>query len=454
MVNRRPRLAPPAAVLIALAVALTSPSPVLAADDGDVATRAGQSAAQNFREALDDLPFDLGGFLDIRAGTRITRDHHQLRESLLEIRLQLDIEHEFDDGTVLKIRPDFLFDPIPERRQFDLERGRGWLDLREANVTFMPTDWMDVKVGRQILTWGTGDLVFLNDLFPKDWNAFFIGRDTEYLKAPSDAVKISLFGDAVNFDVVFSPRMDADRFIDGDRISYWNRMQGRRSGTFVHVERRDRWLSESETAWRFSKNIEGYEVALYGYYGFWKSPEGFNPATGEAVYPRMSAYGGSIRGPVAGGIGNFEMVGYDSRQDRSGRNPFVPNSEMRYLVGYTREIGKDLTMGLQYYLEQMLKHNAYRATRPAGSPREDPFRHVLTLRLTKLLMNQNLMLSMFAYYSPSDGDTYLRPHVHYKLSDAWSAEAGANIFLGTHPATFFSQFQENTNIYAGLRYSF
>ena len=41
-------------------------------------------------------------------------------------------------------------------------------DLRMASLTFSPADWMDVRVGRQVLTWGTGDLLFLNDLFGDD----------------------------------------------------------------------------------------------------------------------------------------------------------------------------------------------------------------------------------------------------------------------------------------------
>lgn len=444
----------PAPATVALLAAIVTVGVQATAGAEDTAADEPQEKPFSLRESLDELPFHLGGFLDARAGTRVVRDHHQLRESLLETRLQLDAEHEFESGAILKIRPDFLFDPVPERQQFDLEEGRGWLDLREANILLMPTDWMDVKVGRQILTWGTGDLVFLNDLFPKDWKSFFIGRDVEYLKAPSDAVKVSTFGDLVNFDVVFTPRFDPDRYIEGDRISYWNVMQQRRSGTFVHVERPDDWVCDSETAWRFSKNLKGYETAVYGYYGFWKSPEGFNSATGKATFPRLSAYGMSFRGAVGKGIGNFETAFYDSHQDRPGDDPFVPNSQMRYLVGYTQEIGRDFTMGLQYYVEQMLDHAEYESTRPAGAPLKDAARHVLTLRLTKLLMNQNLTLSMFAYYSPSDGDAYLRPHVQYKLSDAWTAEAGANAFFGTRPATFFSQFRDNSNLYAALRYSF
>jgi hypothetical protein len=59
-------------------------------------------------------------------------------------------------------------------------------------------------------------------------------------------------------------------------------------------------------------------------------------------------------------------------------------------------------------------------TRPLASESQarDGDRLVTTVRLTKLLMNQNLRLSLFGYYSPSDKDVYLRPNVNYKVSDA------------------------------------
>ena len=48
----------------------------------------------------------------------------------------------------------------------------------------------------------------------------------------------------------------------------------------------------------------------------------------------------------------------------------------------------------------------------------------------------------------------MRPNVNYKVSDTLTVEAGANVFFGDHPHTFFGQFQNNTNIYTGIRYSF
>ncbi|MHC4085262.1 MAG: hypothetical protein ACYSWZ_16835 [Planctomycetota bacterium] len=60
----------------------------------------------------------------------------------------------------------------------------------------------------------------------------------------------------------------------------------------------------------------------------------------------------------------------------------------------------------------------------------------------------------FTYYSPTDKDVYMRPNLNYKASDNVALEVGANIFFGDYPNTFFGQFENNSNIYAVVRYSF
>jgi hypothetical protein len=222
----------------------------------------------------------------------------------------------------------------------------------------------------------------------------------------------------------------------------------------LSVERRREIFEEDELALRLYRNISNYELAFYGYWGYWKSPGGFNDTMTAAVFPELNVYGASLRGAVGKGIGNAEIGYYDSTDDSSGDDPLINNSEMRYLLGYTQEIGKDLTAGVQYYVEQMLDYDNYDETLPAGMPARDEFRHVTTLRLTKLLMNQNLRLSLFTYYSPSDEDVYMRPIANYKASDNLSLEAGFNIFFGDEAYTFFGQFRDTTNLYTALRYSF
>jgi len=395
---------------------------------------------------LAGLDYEINGFYETRAGYRTRKDPYEKDMSIMETRLQLDISA-YNDWADFKIKGDAIGDLVGEEGDFD---------LREANMSASPLDFMDIKVGRQILTWGTGDLIFINDLFPKDWQSFFIGRDTEYLKAPSDALKVSIFADQANVDFVYTPRFDPDRFISGERVSFWDgnvlRLAGR--DRIVHTDRPDRWFRDDEFAVRVYKNINNYEYALYGYWGYWKSPGGQTAgASPQATFPDLNVYGASVRGNVGEGIGNIELGYYDSTDDSSGTNPLVKNSELRFLAGYSQEIARDFTIGLQYYLEHMLDYGAYLDNLPAG-PARDRNRSLLTLRLTRLLMEQTVTLSLFTYYSPTDKDVYMRPRINYKMTDDLAVELGVNIFFGDHPDTFFGQFENNSNLYTAVRYTF
>ncbi len=401
------------------------------------------------------LPIDFSGFADSRLGARTQDDPYEKELSLGEIRLQLEGEKAWDAAS-LRVRTDFLYDPVYDRGTVALETGQGWFDLREARAAFTPLPFLDARIGRQIITWGTGDLVFINDLFPKDWNSFLIGRDTEYLKAPADAAAVSLFSDWADLDLVYSPVFDPDRYIDGSRISYFNPVLNRIAGrnAVIETEMPQSWFKDDEIAARIYRNLGSYELAAYLYHGFWKSPAGADPASGKATFPRLAVYGLSGRGAAGPGIANLEFGWYDSRDDVAGSDPLVRNGELRLLAGYEQEIAPDFSAGLQYYLEYMLNYGNYRAVLIEGEHPRDEARHLLTLRLTRRLLNQNLVLSLFAYWSPSDADCYLRPHVLYRIDDHWSAELGANLFWGEHDWTFFGQFAQNTNIYLAARYGF
>jgi len=388
---------------------------------------------------------EVHGFLEQRAGSRTVDDPYQEGLSIMETRFQLDGSYAPDWGQ-LRLKADTLIDGV---------EGTGRCLLRELNLQLSPLSQVDIKVGRQALTWGTGDLLFINDMFPKDWVSFFIGRDLEYLKAPSDAIKINSFLGRWNLTLVYTPQFDPDMYIDGSRISYWNGYLGRIAGkdAIIKADRPDKWFSDDEWAVRFAGRVGRYDLALYGYWGYWKSPGGIDPTTGMATFPRLDVYGASIEGPFAKGLGNIELGWYRSVHDLDGYDPTVNNSELRYLVGYRQEIWRDLNAGMQYYIEQILDYDGYMAGVPSEMAR-DRIRQVLTANISSLWMNQNLVCSFFLYYSPSDEDAYLRPNIRLKASDHMTFDLGANIFTGPQRHTFFGQFRYDTNIYAGLRLSF
>lgn len=394
------------------------------------------------------FPLEMHGYWDARAGIRTQDDPAQSKSSsMVESRLQLKTQREWDRA-IFEFTGDLIVDGL---------MSEVYGDLRQARLTWSVTDNIDLRVGRQVLTWGTGDLLFVNDLFPKDWNAFFIGRDVEYLKAPSDALKLGWYNDALNVEFVYTPQFAPDRFITGDRISFWNPLFDRHDGYSrdVNFNVPSTWFEDDEFAWRLYRRLGNFEVAAYGYAGYWKSPGGQRliPFL-QGAFPKLNVYGASLRGPLGKGIFNVEAGYYDSRQDSGGENPFVNNSEFRLLLGYEQEIAKELTASVQYYLEHMVDYSAYMNTRIPLIEARDQDRHLFTLRLTKLLMDQNLRLSWFAYFSPSDGDAYLRPNAQYKINDHWMVEGGANVFLGESEASFFGQFEDNSNVYAAARFSF
>lgn len=403
------------------------------------------SWAEDPNSFLDGLRrMEMHGFLEARTGIRTQRDPYEKDISVMEVRLQGEFLKNME-WFEFKYKGDVWGDGITQDGEYD---------TREAWCFARPSDFLDVKIGRQVLTWGTGDLVFLNDLFPKDWQSYFIGRDKEYLKAPSDVAKISLFTELASLDMVYAPKFNPDRYITGEYISYWNEdldsLAGRNA--IVVADKPDRWFEDDEAAVRIYSSIDSYELALYGYWGFWKSPGG-ETTSGISIFPALNVYGGSVRGRIGPGIGNVELAYYQSADDEDGSNPRINNSEMRYLIGYTQDLAKDCNVSLQYYVEYMLDYSAYKANLKGG-PVCDQDRHVVTVQLTKLLMNQNLAMSLSGYYSPSDMDAYLRPTIHYKYTDKITFEGGANIFLGSEPYTFFGQFENDTNIYVAIRYSF
>ena len=405
------------------------------------------AGAEDLRDSLyDAYGIDFTTFIEARAGARIDRDQDEKDLSVGETRWQIELGRDLGAAHI-DLKADFLADGVEENAT---------AALRELNIAFSPLDNLDVKAGRQVLTWGTGDLLFINDLFPKDWESFFIGRDDEYLKAPSDAVKTSVYFDFADLDLIYIPVANTSTYIDGSRLSYWNGLAGRIGDRGLQAADHDRVRvgQDAEYAARLSHTYGSVEAALYFFNGFWKTPQGVDAGDHNLFYPRLSVYGASVRGPVLGGIANAEFGYYDSREDSSGSDPFIRNSEYRYLVGYEHELGPDFTGGLQYYLEVKKDYSAYEANLTPGAPAKDEYRHLLTMRLTKLMFNQNLTLSFFGYWSPSDHDAYLRPKISYKLTDNWTADAGANLFYGRYDHTFWGQFEDNTNIYAGLRWSY
>ena len=428
-----------------------SDAPTLPAGLGTIGEPSKTSDNSQSRSETSSSNIRLTGFLETRYGIRLQSDNFGETETLNEIRLQTRLSG--NQGPLdYRLTQDWILDGLAPSSSVDLNTGDGWVDLREAWVSGQPASFLDIKAGRQITTWGTGDLLFISDLFPKDWRALILGRDEEYLKAPSDAIKASLYHPWINLDIVHTPEFDADRFITGQRLSYFDPSLGSLTGA-PNMIKAD-YLHNSEWAARANRVYGNTEVALYYYRGYWKQPVGYNLDSGQPIFPRLETISASWRQPLAGGLFNIEVGSYDSLDDPNGDLSNIRNSESRFLIGFERELAKNLNGSFQYYVEQTSDYQASLSAAPQNGSIPDRRRHVFTTRITQQLRMQTLQLSLFAFYSPSDEDGYLRPNLHYAIDDQWSASLGSNLFFGKTNRTFFGQLKNNTNAYFSLRRSY
>jgi hypothetical protein len=363
---------------------------------------------------------------------------------LAEERVQLQVEG-YGGPFHLYLKEDAFYDHVQE--EADQELREGYLDYSAAS-------W-DVRLGRQVLTWGVGDLIFINDVFPKDFAAFFSGRPLEYLKKGVDGARVGWYPGFANFVLVVVPFFEPDTGLSPSRFS----MMSPVPPTVVDIERQEprTSLENTEVALRAYRNLLGFDASLYYYRGFFRQASVLlseDQTSAAFVHPKVSVYGASLQGNALGGVLSLEGAYYRSREDEDGDNPFIPNSQSRFLLGYQRQLTANFTASAQYYLEYMHDFSDYERTLPPGFPRADRLSQLATLRLTELLFHQTLVLSFFSFYSPSDGDYLLIPEVKYHFSDHVWAALGANVFGGGGGTGRFGRLDENDNVYVQLRYEF
>jgi len=386
------------------------------------------------------------GFIEGALGSRWDTDPQTgSKGTLREFRARVETDWA-NDVLAIGFKGDALYDDIVE--EFDIE-------IRDLTLTFSPGSNLDVKLGRQVLTWGTGDLLFLNDLFAKDWVSFFSGRDTEYLKAPSNSARFNLYTNLVNIDFAWTPVFESDNYLTGERFSFFSPLAGGKVAPNppLSADEPSQKFSNGEFALRLFKTLNGTEYALYGYRGFFKQPLGLNNQQ-MPEFPPMTSVGASLRRTQWSGLFNAEVSYYFSRDDRSGTDPLVPNDQFRLLLGFEREADTNFNIGVQYFLEWTQDHDELIENSPTPQFEPDEYRHLFTTRLTYRALRDKLIWSLFAFYSPSDQDYYLRPKLTWRYSDQWLYEGGLSLFGGTDEHTFFGQLDDNSNAYLRIRFNY
>ena len=203
-----------------------------------------------------------------------------------EERIQLKLDAFSDDGLAgFTGRLDFFHDAVVGEPGTEVREI--YLDLISEYVTF--------RAGRQIVTWGLGDLLFINDIFPKDWVAFFTGRPLQYLKVGSDALKVDLYPGFLNAEIIVTPFFEPDRYPTGERLVIPDPFP---AGLSRREETKKRSFENVELSSKISRYVADWEAALYLSRTFYRVPaqtldDPTSPTEVQLRFPRLNTFGAS-----------------------------------------------------------------------------------------------------------------------------------------------------------------
>lgn len=396
-------------------------------------------------EAVASTQYELGGFAQASYGVRTWPTNSctpaqvcrfMLGEERLQLKLQAHTEGEVDaafTGITDLIHDDVLGESRLDPRELYVELSRGRLMVR---------------VGRQVITWGTGDLFFVNDIFPKDWESFYLGRPFEYFKVASDGLRVLL----APLDAVVLPRFTADALPPGARFLGTADAQPNQpvSGgpppfTFHNVE----------AALRIYGSSQSWDGNLYASKTFYRTPsvDADNSGALHMRYPPLVVVGASAVGPFLGGVANVEAGAYYSRSNLLATRTQLPFNTARALLGYARPLWEDGTLSAQVFTETILQYKSYRAALPAGQPAHKRVHPMGSLRFTQALFEQTLQLNLLAVYAASPSEGFVNATARYSFNDAVWAEVGMNFFGGNSSGNF-GMFRRDSNAFLNTRYAF
>ena len=393
----------------------------------------------------------LHGFLQTNYSVRFADDNPQGAKQgnliLGEERLQLKSSFYPSKSKIgAFVKSDFYHDWVED--DFKIDVREGYLDFTD--------DKFGIRVGRQIFTWGVGDLLFISDVFPKDWEAFYSGRPLEYLKVGANSIKLDIYSDVVSIEAIAIPFFEPDNLPSKGRFNFFD--------PYPNITKRDvdepgATFDNTEYAFRLYRYIGDIDVSVHMYKGFFRLPgmktgKSNSSSTISHFYPELAVYSLSLQQSTFGGVVSTEYGYYYSSDDRGGKDPGIENSQSRFLIGYQKAFPDDFTVGVQYYGELMHQYSQYKDNLPSAFAPKDQVHQYITSRLTKLLKYQTLRLSLFTFYSPDDEDFLIIPEVSYNFTDNQQAILGANIFGGSNTNTALGQHDKNDNIYVTVKYSF
>lgn len=323
--------------------------------------------------------------------------------------------------------------------------------LREAFFEYS-TKSLNLKIGRQIVSWGIADGMRITDIIsPMDMTEF-LAQDYDDIKMPVNAIKLRWVKPKMNLELIYIP-IPSYSIIPYEAENPWSIFPTEGEPFFdINMDNKpELTLANSEYGARFSFFLSGIDFSLSALHTWNKTPV-FTRSMSvnlDTVYVKENYY-------------KLDMLGLDFSLPKG---PFVFRGEAAYYIGEFHEasnlapikrnslnwlIGADWYPGNDWTVTVQYSHKLIPDYIDVLAEKENTI--LSTLGITKKLFRSTLSISTFAYIDISNNGFFDRTSVDYALSDQIHMMLGYDWFYGD--AGMFGLYNNNSEVWFKAKYSF
>ena len=400
---------------------------------------------------------DLGGYVKILAHPNLNKpypfDH-------LGSRLQLHLSGSLNQQAAFYSALDFNYEAAGTPSAYDAPRSAGLTVYPVETYLDLFFKYLDVRLGQQFIFWGKTDWVNPTDNI-NPWDYVNVSAEIEDYRLPVMAAKADFYLGPVDLQAVWLPRFLAAK----TPLALPDSMGGFAvEQPSVHTPQNK--LANSAFALKADFSFWNVDYALSYYRGFDKNPTlrmAFHPLPPNPRFSQTISYG---RQQVFGAafVTTFDKWAFKGEgayfltQDRKGKDIFLQNPYVKYVLGADYLPTNDLTLNAQFIqtiLLQFDKDYELQSRRQMGMPLStlpDEFSRSLSGRV-QYKISDFTSLQLISVYNLKDGDFFVLPILNYALSDGVNIYGGATVFSGPEHSPF-GRSKDYSRGFVEVKYSF
>lgn len=370
---------------------------------------------------------DIGGFADVYTAAKTKNGKYNANYSRLRLEFSSELNGVYFFGSL-----------NAEKKQNEESK----LNLHEAYVEYIGEKY-DIRLGKQIVTWGKADGVRITDVLnPADYSMFITGEFDD-LRIPINMVKFRYLPGFADFEIIAIPGFEP--------------RTAPKKGSAWFVERQSKYKAASETDNLPKKSLKNAEIAAkvsFFMSGFDFAISSMYLTDDEPVYKlynnmlyqkfNRSVFVGFEASKVLGEfVARAEVAGYKDKALQA-EYDYVKKNYVKAMLGCDWYVNSDFTLSAQFANNSILDYE--------DEINADEHNTISTLNVSYKMLNQTVELSNMTYYSFNDEDVYNKAEADYAFTDDLHILVGYDYFDGKKGV--YGVYKNNSQLWLKAKFNF